>query len=115
MDQATINVSDMSNTLITTPGGRRNSKIYEPATSSDHRFINKIRVSQGEFEINLSDNVKKALFEEFMQSLSEVPVLEHKCNSCGGTIELNANKHIFMCPYCGRTYAIGTTMINDRG
>ena len=75
--------------------------------------INKITLKQTEYKIDLCDEIKQELYDEFIHSLSKVPVLEHKCNSCGGIIEMDADKHIFVCPYCGTTYAIGTTMINE--
>ena len=80
-----------------------------------NNIINRITLKQGEYKIGLCNEVKQELYEEFVCSLSKVPVLEHKCNSCGGTIEMDADKHIFVCPYCGTTYAVGTMMINDKG
>lgn len=70
-------------------------------------------VQQGEtvIDVGLSSEVKDNIFSEFISRLSQVPVLEHKCNSCGGTLEMNADQHIFKCPYCGSVYAIGTNHI----
>lgn len=78
--------------------------------------INKVTLYDGiQYKISLDKEIKEQLFEEFLSNMSQIPVLEHKCNSCGGTIEMDANNHIFVCPYCGTTYAIGTAMINDKG
>lgn len=71
------------------------------------------RILEGaEYTIGFDQSVKEKLFEEFVQSISKVPVLEHKCNNCGGTIEMDAEQHIFKCPYCGSVYAIGTKQVN---
>lgn len=61
------------------------------------------------------ESVHDKIYKEIMQKLSRRPVIAHKCHSCGGTIEMDEEKHIFICPYCGTTYAVGTYMINDRG
>jgi predicted RNA-binding Zn-ribbon protein involved in translation (DUF1610 family) len=78
--------------------------------------INKVTLYDGiQYKISLDKEIKEQLFEEFLSNMSQIPVFEHKCNSCGGIIEMDANNHIFVCPYCGTTYAIGTMMINDKG
>lgn len=81
----------------------------------ENNTISKITLRQAEYKIGFCDEVKQELYDEFVRSLSKVPVLEHKCSSCGGTIEMDADNHIFICPYCGTTYAIGTMMMNDKG
>ncbi len=53
--------------------------------------------------------------QALMETLSEAPIFEHKCNNCGGTVKLDINEHIFKCPYCDSIYAIGTLNINDKG
>lgn len=50
--------------------------------------------------------------EEYIKQLSAHPTFQHKCNNCGGTIEMDIDNHIFRCPYCGSAYAIGTNQIN---
>ena len=57
----------------------------------------------------------KTFKEKLLRELSTSPTFEHKCNNCGGTVEMDAEKHIFKCPYCGSVYAIGTAMVNDEG
>ena len=55
------------------------------------------------------------LIDRIMARLNFVPTMEHKCNSCGGVLEIRADEHIFRCPFCNSVYAIGTNMKNDRG
>lgn len=52
---------------------------------------------------------------EKFKNLTVAPTVEHKCHNCGGTLEIENTKHIFICPYCKSVYAIGTEQINDRG
>ena len=67
----------------------------------------------GVSNLELSDDIKEKMFTEFMSKLSRVPTVKHECHSCGGTVEFDADKHIFICPYCGSCYAVGTAMINS--
>lgn len=55
------------------------------------------------------------IMEEIQKRMNMVPSMEHKCHNCGGVLEMRADQHIFVCPYCGTAYAIGTVQINDRG
>lgn len=57
---------------------------------------------------------KKKFEKQLMEKLAAVPTFEHKCNNCGGTLEMKTTEHIFKCPYCGSVYAIGTAMIHDK-
>ena len=53
-----------------------------------------------------------SIFKEIMNRFNKVPIMKHECNSCGATLEIDSNKHIFHCPYCNSVYAIGTTHLN---
>ena len=55
----------------------------------------------------------KKFEEKLLGELSTNPLFEHKCNNCGGIVEMDVENHIFKCPYCGSVYAIGTSMVND--
>lgn len=55
------------------------------------------------------------VLHEYMSKLSAIPTAEHKCRNCGGTLKLKSDEHIFICPYCGTAYALGTQMVNDMG
>ena len=37
--------------------------------------------------------------------------LVHNCANCGATLEIEENKPVFHCKYCGSTYIIGPTQI----
>lgn len=55
------------------------------------------------------------IMEEIQKRMNMVPTMEHKCRNCGGALEMRADQHIFICPYCGSAYAVGTAQINDKG
>lgn len=65
--------------------------------------------------VNLDNYLMSEIVKQVKASMAVKPVLEHKCNGCGATVKMDIDNHIFWCEYCGRTYAIGTTMINDKG
>ena len=64
---------------------------------------------------NIQYQIEDNLLEQIVRKLSNRmhPTFQYKCNSCGGTVELDIDNHIFRCPYCGTVYAIGTNQIND--
>ena len=53
------------------------------------------------------------IVKDLIAKLSQTPILKHQCHSCGGTVEMDADNHLFRCPYCGSVYAIGTAMLNS--
>lgn len=50
-----------------------------------------------------------------IDDLSKNPLYQHKCQNCGGTVELDYDKAIFICPYCDSHYALAPNRINDVG
>lgn len=62
-----------------------------------------------------NDDIEEKILEEILNRLTKKPVFEYKCHNCGGSLELEKNKHIFKCPYCNSVYAVGTNMVNDKG
>ena len=57
----------------------------------------------------------KEYLDKRIDDLSKNPLYQHKCSSCGGTVELDIDKAIFICPYCGSHYALAPNRINDIG
>lgn len=61
----------------------------------------------------LTEDDIERIYTEMSKRFNKVPVImKQECNSCGATIDMSADKHIFTCKYCGSAYAIGTAMIN---
>lgn len=38
----------------------------------------------------------------------------HGCRNCGAQLELDIDKPVVHCKYCGQTYVIGTIQLNSR-
>lgn len=66
-------------------------------------------------QMDLSDETYQKILQKVMSEFSKRPVVEHKCRNCGAVLEMDANKPIFICKYCGTTYAVGTAHIHDKG
>ncbi len=72
-------------------------------------------MTQGYVDFDNLKYFKEEFEKKLLEKLSKHPTFEHKCNNCGGTLEMNVEQHIFNCPYCDSVYAIGTGLINDGG
>lgn len=68
-----------------------------------------------EIGLDMDNYLMGEIIKRVTATMSARPIIEHKCNGCGAITKMDMDKHIFWCEYCGRTYAIGTAMINDRG
>lgn len=62
----------------------------------------------------VDDCVADEIYKMMMSRLERVPIVKHECHGCGAVLELDADKHIFVCKYCGACYAIGTALIKSR-
>ena len=63
---------------------------------------------------NTIDNIKDELkqLKENMNRKLNITML-HGCRNCGAKIDVEINKPIFHCKYCGTTYVIGTVQQNS--
>ena len=48
---------------------------------------------------------------EIMKRLNRTVSLVHNCANCGAQLNIEENKPVFHCKYCGSTYLIGTAQI----
>lgn len=60
-----------------------------------------------------SSNFSEEIIAKVIERFSKAPIVQHKCHNCGATVEMDVDKHIFICRYCGSAYAIGTAHVND--
>lgn len=67
----------------------------------------------------ISPNGDTARLEEEIEKLKEnmnrklnITML-HGCRNCGGQVEVDIDKPIFCCKYCGTSYVIGTVQQNS--
>ena len=77
-----------------------------PIRSISSKAANSIQVDYDRLE-GFKDYV-----ESMFRDMQMIPTFEHKCNNCGGTLEMRTDEHIFKCPYCYSVYAVGTKQIN---
>lgn len=93
--------------------------IKGPLEAQEYGYIDNVtgrwvsEVSQS-MAAQVDDCVADEIYQMMVKRLERVPVVKHECHSCGAVLELDADKHIFVCKYCGSCYAIGTQRINAR-
>lgn len=72
-------------------------------TKCEHDIIkSKGETSFDTVKADYSDEINK-IWERLNQTVSMV----HNCQSCGATLEVEENKPIIHCKYCGNTYLVG--------
>lgn len=92
-------------------------KLTDPVVyTSDNISISESIISANAavaFADPVSEEINRLINEAF-ERFSKAPMYEHTCSSCGGTVEMDVDKAIFICPYCGSHYAVNTSRINWR-
>ena len=88
------------------------------AASSFSKFLHGIALSGNEptqmVEVLDSRSIdEERIIQQVLERFAQVPIVKHTCHGCGATIEMDADKHLFICRYCGSAYAIGTAQINS--
>ena len=80
-----------------------------PATSSSY-------ISNDGNEPYVIDATVDAVQDEISkiwERLNKTVSLVHNCANCGAQLEIEENKPVFHCKYCGSTYVIGSTQIHS--
>lgn len=57
---------------------------------------------------NLEEEIKR-----IWSRLNRTVSLVHNCKNCGAKLEIDENKPIFHCKYCGSTYLLGAVQPNS--
>ena len=60
-----------------------------------------------------SPNVMEEI-KEIWARLNRTVSLVHNCQNCGAKLEIEENKPVFHCKYCGSTYLIGAVQPHSR-
>ena len=50
---------------------------------------------------------------ELKRRVNRTVALVHNCKCCGASLEVNEDKPIFHCRYCGATYLLGSVQPNS--
>lgn len=82
-----------------------NNDGYATSINISDEFNTKVNSIQNclEYEINeLKDKLK---------NMNKHISLIHNCANCGATLNIEENKPVFHCKYCGSAYLIGTAQI----
>lgn len=73
-------------------------------------FNTRVKDSVGDSINDLEAEIK--MLKENMSRQLNITML-HGCRNCGGRVNVDINKPVFHCPYCGTPYLIGTAQINS--
>ena len=84
-------------------GGWTTSPIAETTTATIH--ADKITSSNG---TNVQDELK-----QIWDRLNKTVSLVHNCANCGARLEVEENKPVIHCKYCGSTYLVGSVQLNS--
>lgn len=58
-----------------------------------------------------TENELEKRLKELESKLAKTVSLVHNCANCGATLEVEENKPVIHCKYCGSTYIVGTTRV----
>lgn len=98
----TIDVADINTTAlydaIGTPCHGTFNKEYKP-------------VLQVETPATFVENELEKRLKELESKLAKTVSLVHNCANCGATLEVEENKPVIHCKYCGSAYIVGTARI----
>lgn len=75
--------------------------------------ISTIEVQGNTFDIRdrgLEEAVSEQI-DKIWNKLNKTISLVHNCANCGATLNIEENKPVFHCKYCGSTYLVGTAQI----
>ena len=61
-----------------------------------------------------ADGLSETAIEQIKKLFNAKPLVQYSCHSCGATLELEPENHIFKCKYCGHAYMVGLDQINSR-
>ena len=82
------------------------------AESIDNKFDYKIdQVNKQIYDLNIQLQNSMAEQYKLKDQLNKKVMLVHNCANCGATLNIEENKPIFHCRYCGSTYIIGATQL----
>lgn len=89
-------------------------KMDENFYNSGGRYTTTTNLVDIGYEYDTIDNIKDELkkIKENMNRKLNITML-HGCRNCGAKIDVEINKPIFHCKYCGTTYVIGTVQQNS--
>lgn len=72
-----------------------------------------LELTSGWDSISDGNNSLKEELQKIWDRLNRTVSLVHNCKNCGAKLEIDENKPIFHCKYCGSTYIIGAVQPNS--
>ena len=101
-----ISTTTSDSMTITSPSSPAYLKDNNWGTST----ISAGKISVGDSISDLESEIK--MLKENMTRQLNITML-HGCRNCGARIDVDINKPVFYCKYCGTSYVIGTVQMNS--
>lgn len=92
------------NWTVTIPDAQITPNLYNILTTTDIPSVD-----------SSIDTIKEMMKElnELKRRVNRTVALVHNCKCCGASLEVNEDKPIFHCRYCGATYLLGSVQPNS--
>ena len=90
------------------------SNIFDAIGTPCHGTFNKNykpRSIEIEAPVTFAENELEKRLKELESKLAKTVSLVHNCANCGATLNVEENKPVIHCKYCGSTYIVGTARI----
>ena len=84
---------------------------YKDSSEIDKKTISTINLDGQSYDIKVPSI--DAEIQKIWERLNTQVSLVHNCANCGATLELEENKAIIHCKYCGSTYIVGPARLNS--
>ena len=107
-EQNLLTMKNSDKGKVTTSIAQEGSFIKD-SNEIDRRTISSVKIGGQSYDINIPsvDAEIKKIWNRLNMQIS----LVHNCANCGATLEIEENKPVFHCKYCGSTYIIGPAQI----
>lgn len=87
---------------------RRDFELRKEGLDGDTMYLIKDYPNIGFNNVTVGTDRFEDEINKIKQMLNSKVTLVHNCQNCGATLNLEENKPLFHCRYCGSTYLIGT-------
>jgi len=91
----------------------------KPEFVSANNTISKIQIGDKVYDLAGADNYNTGVgnlkdeIDKIWEKLNTSVNMVHNCQNCGATLEIEENKPIFHCKYCGSAYIVGSARLKS--
>ena len=90
----------------------KNWSVTLPDAPNLYNVLTTTDIPSVDYSVNTIKEMMKEL-NELKRRVNRTVALVHNCKCCGASLEVNEDKPIFHCRYCGATYLLGSVQPNS--